>query len=316
MALKLRGTKAVTLIGAPADLGAGIRGAALGPQSLRSAGLEQLLRESCLQVVAAEDVRGPGYPDELQASNCRCLSTICRWCEAVRESVGKGLARGYLPVLLGGDHSLSIGSIAAVAHHCAMVGKQLFVIWLDAHADFNTPQTTPSGNVHGMPVAVICGDGPEELIQIGHRVPIASLSRITLVGVRSIDDAEAVRVKEKELRIYSMAEIHQRGMSRVMADALAPVLCGDSDFHLHVSFDVDFIDPAVAPGVGTRVPGGPGLADADLCFSMIGATGALGSMDVVEFNPAYDHNGHTAGVILSLLKTLFEADWRARNGGA
>ena len=263
----------------------------------------------------AEDVHGPDSLDELHASGCRCLYAVCRWCEAVRESVGKVLARGYLPVLLGGDHSLSIGSIAAVAHHCAIVGKQLFVIWLDAHADFNTPQTTPSGNVHGMPVAVISGDGPEELTHIGHGIPITSLSRITLVGVRSIDCAESVRVREKGLRIYSMAEIHQRGMSRVMADVLGPVLRGDCDFHLHLSFDVDFLDPAVAPGVGTRVLGGPGLADAALCFSMIGATGALGSVDVVEFNPAYDQEGRTADVILSLLKTLFEADWRARNSG-
>jgi arginase len=291
------------LIGAPGDLGAGKRGAAHGPAALRAAGLAQALRESGLPVVDWDDIQGPESPDNSIVAGCRHLHAIALWCRGVYRSVGLALATGHLPLLLGGDHSLSIGSVAAVARHCADLNKYLSVVWLDAHADFNTPETTPTGNVHGMPVAIISGQGPSELTDLGHGVPMLEVSRIRLVGVRSVDDAEKLRARARGLRIYGMDEIQCRGMSSVMTEVLEGV--SRYEGHLHLSFDVDFLDPLVAPGVGTREPGGPDLTEAEVCLSMIGATGVLGSIDVMEFNPLYDRDFRTANGVVSLMKALF-----------
>jgi arginase len=212
------------------------------------------------------------------------------------------LIAGRLPILLGGDHCLSIGSISAVARHCREQGRKLRVLWLDAHADFNTPELSPSGNLHGMPVACLCGFGPRELVGLGGRAPALDPSWVRQVGVRSVDSGEKRFIHEQGLDVFDMRHVDEMGMRQTMEQALAGL---DSNTHLHVSFDVDFLDPEVAPGVGTTVPGGPTYREAQLCMEMIADTHKLASLDVVELNPAFDVRNATARVAVDLIESLF-----------
>jgi len=207
-----------------------------------------------------------------------------------------------MPMVLGGDHCLGIGSISAVARHCRENGKQLRVLWLDAHADFNTAALTPSGNVHGMPVAVLCGHGPAALTGIGGTTPAIAPSVLRQIGIRSVDAGEKRFVHEHGLEVFDMRYIDEMGMRHTMEQALAGM---DANTHLHVSFDVDFLDPDIAPGVGTTVPGGPTYREAQLCMEMIADTGRLASMDVMELNPALDVRNRTAELAVDLIESLF-----------
>jgi arginase len=220
----------------------------------------------------------------------------------VHDAVHAELTGGRMPILLGGDHCLGLGSIAAVAHHCRDTGKKLRVLWLDAHADFNTSQLTPSGNIHGMPVACLCGYGPQELIQIGGKVPAIDPKWIRQIGIRSVDPGEKRFVHEVGLEVFDMRYIDEMGMRHTMELALATM---DANTHLHVSFDVDFLDPDVAPGVGTTIPGGPTYREAQLCMEMIADTGRLASLDIMELNPALDVRNKTALVAVDLVESLF-----------
>jgi arginase len=195
-----------------------------------------------------------------------------------------------------------VGSITAVARHCRETGKKLRVLWLDAHADFNTSQVTPSGNVHGMPVACLCGLGPDALVNLGGSAPAIQPSEIRQIGIRSVDQGEKRLVKEYGLDIYDMRYIDEFGMKRAMEKALEGI---DADTHVHVSFDVDFLDPAIAPGVGTTVPGGPNYREAQLVMEMIADTGRLGSLDIVELNPAFDDHNRTGLLAVDLVESLF-----------
>jgi arginase len=217
-------------------------------------------------------------------------------------AVTQELEARRLPILLGGDHSLAIGSISAVAGHCRKTGKQLRILWLDAHADFNTSQITPSGNIHGMPVSCLCGLGPSELVELGGHVPAIEPNWIRQIGIRSVDIGEKRLVRDKGLDIYDMRYIDEVGMKRAMEEALEGV---DANTHLHVSFDVDFLDPDIAPGVGTTIPGGPNYREAQLVMEMIADTGRLGSVDVVELNPALDNKNATAKLAVDLVESLF-----------
>jgi arginase len=223
------------------------------------------------------------------------------WNSAVQEAVAAELALGRLPMLLGGDHSLAIGSISAVARHCRASGKQLRVLWLDAHADCNTPHTSPSGNLHGMPLACLCGHGPAALVELSGQVPAIAPAAVRQVGVRSVDAGERQLVQALGIQGFDMHAIDEQGMRRVMTQALAGM---DADTHLHVSFDVDFLDPGLAPGVGTSVAGGPGWREAQLCMTMIAETRRLASLDVMEFNPTRDARHATAEVTVSLIELL------------
>jgi arginase len=207
-----------------------------------------------------------------------------------------------MPIVLGGDHCLGIGSISAVARHCRETGKKLRVLWLDAHADFNTNSLTPSGNIHGMPVACLCGFGPLALIEIGGQVPAINAKWVRQIGIRSVDQGEKRFVHEQGLEVFDMRYIDEMGMRATMELALALM---DANTHLHVSFDVDFLDPAIAPGVGTTVPGGPTYREAQLCMEMIADTGRMASMDVMELNPALDERNRTAEVAVDLIESLF-----------
>ena len=292
----------VALIGAPTDIGAGHRGASMGPEALRVAGLAEALRERGLEVVDTGNLAGPVNPWLPPVDGYRHLDEVVAWNQAVMDAVGAELRAGRLPVLLGGDHCLGLGSITAVARHCRATGRKLRVLWLDAHADFNTSQVTPSGNVHGMPVACLCGVGPRALTHLGGDSPALQPGDIRQLGIRSVDPGEKRLVKEYGLDIYDMRYIDEHGMKRAMEAALEGV---DADTHLHVSFDVDFLDPAIAPGVGTTVPGGPNYREAQLVMEMIADTGRLGSLDIVELNPAFDEHNRTGKLAVDLVESLF-----------
>ena len=292
----------VSLIGAPTDIGAGARGASMGPEALRVANIQSTLEGHGLEVLDRGNLAGPANPWLPPVDGYRHLAEVVAWNRAVHDAVHAELAGGRLPILLGGDHCLGIGSISAVARHCREVGKKLRVLWLDAHADFNTSELTPSGNIHGMPVACLCGHGPQELVEIGGQVPAIQPKWVRQIGIRSVDPGEKRFVHQAGLEVFDMRYIDEMGMRHTMELALATL---DANTHLHVSFDVDFLDPEIAPGVGTTVPGGPTYREAQLCMEMIADTGRLGSLDVVELNPAFDVRNRTAELAVDLVESLF-----------
>jgi arginase len=290
------------LIGAPTDVGASERGASMGPEALRVAGLARRLEEYGLRVVDRGNLAGPGNPGQAPANGYRHLDEVVFWNRLIHDAVLAELREGRLPVLLGGDHSLAVGSISAVARHCRTTGKRLRVLWLDAHADFNTHELSPSGNLHGMPVACLCGFGPPELLALAGPVPAITPDSLKQVGVRSVDPGERRLVHEQGIDVFDMRHVDEVGMRTTMEEALAGL---DDDTHLHVSFDVDFLDPEIAPGVGTTVPGGPTYREAQLCMEMIADTGRLASLDIVELNPAFDVRNRTAVLAVDLVESLF-----------
>ena len=294
--------RAAALIGAPTDVGAADRGASMGPEALRVAGIAAALTACELQVHDLGNLHGPANPWRAPEDGYRHLPEVVRWNELVHEAVYAQLREGRLPILLGGDHCLSIGSISAVARHCRQEGKRLRVLWLDAHADFNTRDLSPSGNIHGMPVACLCGFGPAPLPGIGGVTPAIEPSWVRQLGIRSVDEGEKRFVHEQGLDVFDMRYVDEMGMRQSVEHALAGL---DSDTHLHVSFDVDFLDPEIAPGVGTRVRGGPTYREAQLCMEMIADTRRLASLDVVELNPAFDVHNRTAALAVDLLESLF-----------
>ncbi|MGH8138994.1 MAG: arginase [Steroidobacteraceae bacterium] len=294
--------RTASLIGAPTDVGASDRGASMGPEAMRVAGMQAALARRGVRVIDRGNVSGPPNPCLPPVDGYRHLAEVLAWNLQVHDAVYKDLAEGHLPILLGGDHSLSIGSISAVARHCREAGRKLRVLWLDAHADFNTRELSPSGNLHGMPVACLCGFGPPELLRIGGSTPALSPKCIRQVGIRSVDSGEKRFVHEQQLEVFDMRYVDEMGVRQVMQLALAGM---DANTHLHVSFDVDFLDPEIAPGVGTTVPGGPSYREAQLCMEMIADTGRLASLDVVELNPALDVRNKTAALAVDLIESMF-----------
>jgi arginase len=293
----------IALVGAPTDIGAGARGGSMGPEALRVAGLPAAIEALGLRVVDRGDVTGPANPMQPPREGYRHLDEVVAWCRSVRDAVGACLRAGELPVLLGGDHALSIGSIAAVARHCRERGKELFVLWLDAHADYNVPATSPSGNIHGMPAAVISGHGHPKLLALGDRCPIVAPASIVQIGVRSVDPQEKALVVRNGSVTFDMRQVDELGMRRIVERALERV--SSAGAHLHVSFDVDFLDPGIAPGVATVVPGGPNYREAQLCMEMLHDSGLVGSVDVVELNPAADEKNRSARLAVELVQSLF-----------
>ena len=294
--------KTISLIGAPTDIGAGARGASMGPEALRVAGIQPVLESHGLRVLDRGNLSGPSNPWLPPVNGYRHLNEVVAWNTTLHQAVHAELSQGRLPIVLGGDHCLGLGSISAVARHCRETGQQLRVLWLDAHADFNTAALTPSGNVHGMPVACLCGHGPAELTGIGGHSPAIDASVVRQIGIRSVDPGEKRFVHEVGLEVFDMRYIDEMGMRHTMEQALMGL---DENTHLHVSFDVDFLDPDIAPGVGTTVPGGPTYREAQLCMEMIADTGRLGSLDVMELNPALDVRNKTAELAVDLIESLF-----------
>lgn len=292
----------ISLIGVPTDIGAADRGASMGPEALRVAGIAEALKARGLEVEDRGNLNGPVNPWLPPDNGYRHLDGVVEWNRLTMEAIGKALGDGRFPIMLGGDHCLGLGSITAVANHCRKVGKKLRVLWLDAHTDFNTHDLTPSGNIHGMPVACLCGMGPEALTGMGGSAPAIDPSVVRYIGIRSVDEGEKRLVHEAGLTVYDMRHIDEHGMRRTVEKALEGL---DENTHLHVSFDVDYLDPSIAPGVGTTVPGGPTYREAQLGMEMIHDCGRLGSLDIVEMNPAFDDHNLTAKVAVELVESLF-----------
>jgi arginase len=275
----------------------------MGPEALRVAGIEAALRRLGHAVIDRGNVSGPVNPSQPAVGGYRHLEETAYWCRAVRDAFHHALAADELPVLLGGDHSLAIGSIMAVARHCRAQSRPLTVLWLDAHADFNTPKTTPSGNIHGMPVAVLTGLGPKALTSLDDAVPSVPSDEIVQLGIRSVDPVEKSMVLASDMTVYDMRRVDEMGMQKVMNEIMAKT--ESKGGHLHVSFDVDFLDPGIAPGVGTTVSGGPTYREAQLCMEIIHDSGLMASLDIVELNPAYDDKNRTAELVVELTESLF-----------
>lgn len=292
----------VSLIGVPTDVGAGERGARLGPEALRIAGLREALAARGLEVIDCGNVSGPENPWQGPVDGYRHLAEVAAWNRAAMDAIHAELEKGRMPIMMGGDHCLGLGSITAVARWCREQGKTLRVLWMDAHTDFNSADATPTGNLHGMPVACLCGIGPRELTHLSGESPMVQPSQVRQVGIRSVDEGEKRMVHEHDLPVYDMRRIDEIGMRRVMEEVLADM---DEDTHLHVSFDVDFLDPSIAPGVPTTVPGGPTYREAQLAMEMIHDSGRMASLDIVELNPIFDVNNRTATLAIDLVESLF-----------
>lgn len=307
----ITGQTRATLIGLPTDVGASRLGAAMGPDALRVAQLGPALERLGLAVQDLGNLAGPPNPRGARdAHGTRNLAECLAWNHIAHDAVERVLQQGQLPIVLGGDHTLATGSISAVARHCRAAGKRLRVLWLDAHSDCNTPESSPSGNLHGMPVASLCGLGPAALAALSGCVPALPATAFCQVGLRSVDASEKRMIRELGLEVYDMRAIDELGMREVMRRALTGLAGND---HLHLSFDVDFLDPDIAPGTGTPVRGGPTYREAQLCMEMIADTGRLASLDIVELNPAQDLRNQTAELVVDLVQSLFGQSTLIRN---
>lgn len=297
------------LIGAPTDIGASTRGAGMGPDALRVADLPGTLARLGFQVIDRGNLAGPATPWDVPAEGLRHLPEVVAWNRLVYDAVDQALGAGCMPVVLGGDHCIAVGSISAVAWHVRRRGQKLRVLWFDAHTDVNTASTSPSGNLHGMPVACLLGHGPSALTGWSGEPAAIGHDAIRFVGIRSVDADEKAAIRALGLSVFDMRHVDEHGMRTTMVEALQDV---DEDTHLHLSFDLDCLDPDYAPGVGTGVRGGPTWREMQLCMEMIADTGRLGSLDVVELNPALDVRNRTAEVAVELIESLFGKSTLAR----
>jgi arginase len=283
----------IRIIGVPMDLGASRRGVDMGPSALRVAGLQSRLKQLGRQV---EDIGNIAVrqPEEQHygEKNAKYLEEIAATCKDVAEIVRKTLDEDLIPLVLGGDHSIAVGTAAGVAAHFRKESKRAGLVWLDAHGDTNTPESSPSGNVHGMPLAAIMGYGPAELVDLGGIKPMIEPRNVALVGVRDLDSRERKLIKESGAHIFTMRDIDERGMREVMSDALR--FASDDTAGIAVSLDMDFVDPSDAPGVGTPVRGGVTYREAHLALEMIADTKSLVSFELVEINPVIDLHNTTA----------------------
>jgi arginase len=283
----------VRIIGVPMDLGQSRRGVDMGPSALRGAGLQTSIKKLGLQV---EDIGNLSVkqPEEMPIGEKRAkyLQEIAETCGDVAAATEKALSEGFLPLVLGGDHSIAAGVAAGVANHFRKEKKQIGYLWLDAHGDMNTPESSPSGNVHGMPLAAIMGYGAPELVDLLGFKPKAEPGNIVIVGARDLDAQERKIVKKSGIHVFTMRDIDERGMREVMADALKYAM--DDTAGIAVSLDMDFVDPSDAPGVGTPVRGGVTYREAHLAMEMIADTESMVSLEVVEINPILDEHNRTA----------------------
>jgi arginase len=283
----------VRIIGVPMDLGQSRRGVDMGPSAMRGAGLQASLKKLGLQV---EDIGNLSVkqPEEMPVGEKRAkyLQEIAETCGDIAAAAEKSLTEGFLPVVLGGDHSIAAGVAAGVANYFRKDKKQIGYLWLDAHGDMNTPESSPSGNVHGMPLAAIMGYGAPELVDLLGFKPKAEPGNIVIVGARDLDAQERKIVKKSGIHVFTMRDIDERGMREVMSDALKYAL--DDTAGIAVSLDMDFVDPADAPGVGTPVRGGVTYREAHLAMEMIADTESMVSLEVVEINPILDEHNRTA----------------------
>jgi arginase len=292
----------IELIGAPVDVGAGRRGCVMGSEALRVAELQATLASLGYLVADRGDVVPIADPSIRLEGAARNAAEIAGWTRAIDDAAYRSMRRGAFPVFLGGDHSLSMGSVSGVARHAAEARRPLFVLWLDAHSDYNTPATSPSGNMHGMPVAFFCGEAGFDGILPTNR-PLVPAQNVFQLGIRSIDPAERDAVGLRGVNVYDMRTVDERGAAAIMRDVMHTV--SEAGGLLHVSLDVDFLDPDVAPGVGTTVPGGATFREAHLVMEMLCDSELVTSLDLVELNPFLDDRGKSARVMVELTASLF-----------
>jgi arginase len=293
-------TRKVSALGVPMDLGGGRRGVDMGPSAMRIAGLERAVRSLGLDfedlgnvAVDSPERRDPRDPQ------ARFLSEIAACCRSLRQEVEDVLGAESFPLVIGGDHSIAVGTVAGISSHYHARDQRVGLIWFDAHSDMNTPKTSPSGNIHGMPLASILGYGPEELVQCGTRTPMVDVKNAVLVGVRSVDPTERGLVRESGIKCYTMREVDMLGMHRVMKEAIEIATDGTAGFHL--SFDLDGTDPSVAPGVGTPVSGGTNYRESHLVMEMAAASKKLLGLEMTEINPILDDRNTTARAAVELV---------------
>ncbi len=290
----------VGLISVSMDLGAGRRGVDMGPSAIRIAGLSGALAEIGLQVREVGTVRASD-PETVQVGGAktRFLEEITDVCRQTYTLVRSALEGGCRPLILGGDHALSVGTVSAVSDHCRRDRQGVGLIWVDAHTDMNTPESTPSGNIHGMALSVLIGQGAKELLDISSAPPAVNPGNVSILGAREIDDWERRLVRESGVRVFTMTEVDERGIGVCMDEALGRANNGTSGFHL--SLDLDGIDPLEAPGVGTPVSGGLTYREAHLICEKVFRSGKLLSLEVVELNPVLDHENQTAHLAVELI---------------
>jgi arginase len=292
----------VALLSVSIDLGAGRRGVDMGPSALRIAGLSDALSRLGLQVRELGTVTAPGpETSEPGESRARYLTEISQVCGTTRRVLLDAMQDGCFPLVVGGDHSLSIGSVAAVADHFRARDEKIGLIWVDAHADMNTPAVTPSGNIHGMSLAVLTGNGPAALVGLADAVPAVDPAHVAVFGAREIDPAEREAVRASGIRVFTMSELDERGVSTCLDEALDRATRGTAGFH--VSFDLDSTDPMVAPGVGTPVAGGITYREAHLVCEKAARSGKLLSFELVELNPVLDLGNRTAQFGVGLIES-------------
>ena len=297
--------RALTILGAPIEDGASLAGVAMGPAMLRVAGVTRELAALGYEVEDQGDLAlASPLPAVLSApETARNFERVAAWSRLLREKTYAALAAGRTPIVMGGDHSLAMGSIAGVARHAREIGRELFVLWLDAHTDFNTPATSPTGNMHGMSAAMLCGEpGFEGIFETGSDA-IVDPRNLHLFGVRSIDDGERRLLRARGVDVVDMRVLDEYGAAASIRRIIERVEARGG--LLHVSLDLDFLDPSLAPGVGTPVPGGATFREAHLTMEMLHDFGLVGSVDLVELNPFLDERGRSATLLVDLVASLF-----------
>jgi len=292
--------RTIRLVGVPMDLGAGRRGVDMGPSAIRIAGVSQGLRGLGYAVeddgdvgVPAPESRDPG------PTNARYVDPIYHVCNRLRLRVRRSLDQGEIPLVMGGDHSIAMGTVAGVAEFFQTREQRLGLIWVDAHADMNTPETSPSGNIHGMPLGALLGYGSPELVELGGFAPKVEADNVALIGIREVDEGEREIVLRSGIHYYEMMKVDARGMGAVIQEAVELASRGTAG--IHVSFDMDAVDPDYAPGVGTPVPGGLSLRESHLLMEVVADTGRLVSLEIAELNPIHDNANATGQLVCDLV---------------
>lgn len=292
--------KKIGIIGFPMDLGADRRGVDMGPSAIRYASLEQKIERLGYKVTDFGDIDVEiSETQRISNAKLKYLPEIEKTSKILSKKVENLLVRNYFPLIIGGDHATAIGSVAGIASYCRKKGKRLGIIWIDAHADMNTEDTTPSGNIHGMPLAIALGLGNKRLTRIGGFSPKVDVENVALIGIRDVDVLEAKLVKQMNMRVYTMTDIDKAGIPRIISKVLA-------DFkskvdHIHISFDMDGIDPDYAEGVGTPVPGGLSFRESHLLMEMVADCGCMNSLEILEVNPILDSKNKTADLATELI---------------
>jgi arginase len=294
----------VHLLGVPMDLGSGRRGVDMGPSAIRIAGVADRLTELGHKVVDEGDIVIKNM-EELKVGNerARYLSEIARAAAIIARKIERIMGLGHFPLVLGGDHSIAVGTVSGIAAHAKQKDQRVGLLWIDAHGDINTPETSPSGNIHGMPLAALLGFGAGELTGVAGPPPKVHPANVALVGIRSLDAGEKKRLKETGVQVHTMSDIDRHGVHRIMQKALARVT--DGTHYVHVSFDLDAVDPTVAPGVGTPVKGGLDYREAHLIMEVLADAGVMTSLEMVEVNPILDQGNASAAFAVELVQSAF-----------